>query len=73
MSKENTNKCFFCEERHYLATKTGATMELIEGDRLEIETGMIEPIINIEINYCPFCGRELKHTRDKGYIIRYVR
>lgn len=63
-------KCFFCEEKRYLATKSGATIELVETDRLEIDIDTVEPIVNIEINYCPMCGRELKHIRDKGYQIR---
>lgn len=63
------NKCFLCNDNNYMITKTGATIDIVDGNRLEMDFDSHEPSINIEINYCPICGRKLESKNDKGYRI----
>ena len=52
-------KCFLCNES-YITTNTGADIEIIDGNKLNIDyNGFQVPDINIEINFCPICGRKL--------------
>ena len=63
-------KCFLCNDSCFITTKTGADIEIIDGNRLDIEyNGFHVPTINIEINFCPMCGKKLENTTDKGYTI----
>lgn len=61
-------KCFLCDGKNYIITDSGADIEIINGNRLEIDYNNYDtPCINIEINFCPMCGRKLENTREKGY------
>lgn len=64
------DKCFLCESNSYITTKSGASIDILDGNRLDIDLSCShEPCINIEINFCPICGRKLENTKDKGYEI----
>lgn len=65
------SKCFLCEDKNYITTKSGAYIEILEGNRLDIDFSSHEPCINIEINFCPICGRTLTVEKEKGYEIVY--
>ena len=55
----NMEKCFLCNDS-YITTNTGADIEIIDGNKLNIDyNGFQVPDINIEINFCPICGRKL--------------
>lgn len=61
-------QCFLCNNDNYIVTNTGAYIEIIDGNRLDIDCNSPEvPNINIEINFYPICGRKLENTKDKGY------
>lgn len=62
--------CFLCDGTGSLETDAGASIDILEGDRLEIEYHCShEQVINIEINYCPLCGKKLENTRCLGYTV----
>ena len=44
------------------------TIDIVNGNRLEIDSNL-DGLINIEINYCPICGRKLERIVGKGYKI----
>ena len=62
------DKCFLCDSDSYIVTNTGAYIDIMDGNRLDIDCDSTE--INIEINYCPICGRKLENRKDKGYTIQ---
>lgn len=65
------DKCFLCESDGYMIANTGAYIDVIDGNRLDIDFDSPHvPEIDIEINFCPICGRKLESTTDKGYTIR---
>lgn len=65
------DKCFLCDSDSYIITNIGAYIDVIDGNRLDIDFDSPHvPEINIEINFCPICGRKLENTKDKGYTIR---
>lgn len=59
--------CFLCETKKFMLTKNG-TIDIINGNRLEIDSNL-DGLTDVEINYCPICGRKLKRVVDKGYKI----
>lgn len=63
------NDCFFCGENktYIILDYTNIYMELIKGNRLEIDAN--NTCKDIEINFCPFCGKQLKAESKKGYEI----
>lgn len=64
------DKCFLCDSDNYMITDTGAYIDVLDGDRLEIDCNSpYVTEINIEINFCPICGRKLESTKSKGYTI----
>lgn len=66
------NKCFLCEGEGYITTKSGACIEILDGNRLDIDFSCShEPCINIEINFCPICGKGLEIQKEKGYEIKH--
>ena len=65
------DKCFLCDSDSYMVTNAGAYIDIIDGNRLDIDFDSPHvPEINIEINFCPICGRKLENTKDKGYTIK---
>lgn len=65
------NKCFLCEGGGYMSTNTNAIIDILDGNRLDIDFSCShEPCINIEINFCPICGRSLESKKDKGYEVK---
>lgn len=65
--------CFLCSSNvEFMTTPSGAYID-IEGNRLTIEIkNHHEQDIDIEINFCPICGKELQSQNDKGYIIESI-
>lgn len=59
--------CFLCETKKFMLTKNG-TIDIINGNRLEIDSNL-DGLTDVEINYCPICGRKLERVVDKGYKI----
>ena len=59
--------CFFCETKKFMLTKNG-TIDIVNGNRLEIDSNL-DGLTDVEINYCPICGRKLERVIDKGYKI----
>lgn len=59
--------CFLCETKKFMLTKNG-TIDIVNGNRLEIDSNL-DGLTDVEINYCPICGRKLENTIDKGYKI----
>lgn len=57
--------CFLCETKKFMLTKNG-TIDIVSGNRLEIDSNL-DGLTDVEINYCPICGRKLKRIVDKGY------
>lgn len=59
--------CFLCKHENYMSTNTGATIEILDGNKFDVDFGGCshEPCINIEINYCPMCGRKLESNTNK--------
>ena len=63
------DKCFLCNDS-YITTNTGADIEIIDGNKLNIDyNGFQVPDINIEINFCPICGRKLRGGDNIKYKI----
>ena len=65
--KNPIEPCFLCETKKFMLTKNG-TIDIVNGNRLEIDSNL-DGITDVEINYCPMCGRKLKRIVDKGYKI----
>lgn len=66
--KENPiEPCFLCETKKFMLTKNGA-IDIVNGNRLEIDSNL-DGLTNVEINFCPICGRKLERVVDKGYKI----
>ena len=59
--------CFLCETKNFMLTKNG-TIDIVNGNRLEIDSNL-DGLTDVEINYCPICGRKLERLIDKGYKI----
>lgn len=59
--------CFLCETKNFMLTKNG-TIDIVNGNRLEIDSNL-DGLTNVEINFCPMCGRKLERVVDKGYKI----
>ena len=59
--------CFLCETKKFMLTKNG-TIDIVNGNRLEIDSNL-DGLTDVEINYCPMCGRKLERIVDKGYKI----
>lgn len=59
--------CFLCETKKFMLTKNG-TIDIVSGNRLEIDSNL-DGLTDVEINYCPICGRKLERIVDKGYKI----
>lgn len=65
--KNPIEPCFLCETKKFMLTKNG-TIDIVNGNRLEIDSNL-DGITDVEINYCPMCGRKLERVVDKGYKI----
>ena len=59
--------CFLCETKKFMLTKNG-TIDIVNGNRLKIDSNL-DGLTDVEINYCPICGRKLERIVDKGYKI----
>lgn len=59
--------CFLCETKNFMLTKNG-TINIVNGNRLEIDSNL-DGLTDVEINYCPICGKKLEMVTDKGYKI----
>lgn len=64
-------KCFLCETKSYITTKKGAYIDILEGNRLDIDLDTSCVNINIEINFCPICGKALTVKKERGYAIEH--
>lgn len=65
--KNPIEPCFLCETKKFMLTKNG-TIDIINGNRLEIDSNL-DGLTDVEINFCPICGRKLERVVDKGYKI----
>lgn len=65
--KNPIESCFLCETKKFMLTKNG-TIDIVNGNRLEIDSNL-DGLTDVEINYCPICGRKLERVVDKGYKI----
>ena len=65
--KNPIEPCFLCETKKFMLTKNGA-IDIVNGNRLEIDSNL-DGVTNVEINFCPMCGRKLERVVDKGYKI----
>ena len=65
--KNPIESCFLCETKKFMLTKNGA-IDIVNGNRLEIDSNL-DGLTDVEINYCPICGRKLERVVDKGYKI----
>lgn len=65
--KNPIEPCFLCETKKFMLTKNGA-IDIVNGNRLEIDSNL-DGLTNVEINFCPICGRKLERVADKGYKI----
>lgn len=65
--KNPIEPCFLCETKKFMLTKNGA-IDIVNGNRLEIDSNL-DGLTNVEINFCPICGRKLERVVDKGYKI----
>lgn len=61
------NKCFLCEGNSYMCINNSNYIEILDGNRLDVE--IESSTINVEINYCPICGKKLEPKKDKGYVV----
>lgn len=63
------DKCFLCNDS-YITTNTVADIEIIDSNKLNIDyNGFQVPDINLEINFCPICGRKLGGEDSMKYKI----
>lgn len=65
--KNPIEPCFLCETKNFMLTKNG-TIDIVNGNRLEFDSNL-DGLTDVEINYCPICGRKLEMVIDKGYKI----
>lgn len=61
------SKCFLCEGNSYMCINNSNYIEILDGNRLEVE--IASSTINVEINYCPICGKKLESKKYKGYVV----
>ena len=66
--KNPIEPCFLCETKKFMLTKNGA-IDIVNGNRLEIDSNL-DGLTNVEINFCPICGRKLERVVDKGLKFR---
>lgn len=65
--KNPIEPCFLCETKNFMLTKNG-TINIVNGNKLEIDSNL-DGLTDVEINYCPICGKKLEMVIDKGYEI----